>query len=309
MYFEIRGFCRVAALAALALGWPERVLSQSMVYTHVATPANILGANSRIEPQPPAAYVGSNLFVTQDWNPPGSAGVYNDHPIGLNFASLAGGPYQWYVRNADGAAIPVGAAFTIWIGRSSVIADPANSSFQHIATAGNTSGSVSIIDHSALNGNFGAAPVFTSAGPSIPGVEVRLYFNTLNERWTFATNDNSPMPLGAGFHVCIGNCGLELATGSDNYHCTAGVIAGNVCYLDPALGRAHRILASHSAGILASGPIGTWWDDLLLRQAVFIQDWNQTMTTSETFSLRWSTGMFESGFETGDLWGWSTSGP
>jgi len=50
------------------------------------------------------------LSVTQNWNPGGRRGVYNDHPIGTVYdAKLK----QWAVYNRDGAPLPKGAAFNI----------------------------------------------------------------------------------------------------------------------------------------------------------------------------------------------------
>jgi hypothetical protein len=50
------------------------------------------------------------LSVTQNWNPGGGGGVYNNHPVGTVYdAQLK----RWAVYNRDGASIPRGAAFNI----------------------------------------------------------------------------------------------------------------------------------------------------------------------------------------------------
>jgi hypothetical protein len=50
------------------------------------------------------------LSVTQNWNPGGGRGVYNDHPVGAVYdAKLE----QCAVYNRDGASIPKGAAFNV----------------------------------------------------------------------------------------------------------------------------------------------------------------------------------------------------
>jgi hypothetical protein len=50
------------------------------------------------------------LSVTQNWNPGGGRGVYNDHPIDAVYdAKLE----KWAVFNRDGAPMPRGAAFNI----------------------------------------------------------------------------------------------------------------------------------------------------------------------------------------------------
>lgn len=50
------------------------------------------------------------LSVTQSWNPGGGAGVYNDHPIGVEYDEDA---QSWRIYNRDGAPIPEGAAFNV----------------------------------------------------------------------------------------------------------------------------------------------------------------------------------------------------
>jgi hypothetical protein len=50
------------------------------------------------------------LSVTQNWNPGGGGGVYNNHPVGAVYdAKLK----KWAVLNRDGASMPRGAAFNI----------------------------------------------------------------------------------------------------------------------------------------------------------------------------------------------------
>jgi hypothetical protein len=50
------------------------------------------------------------LSVTQNWNPGGGGGVYNDHPVGTTYdAKLK----KWAVYNLDGEPLPRGAAFNI----------------------------------------------------------------------------------------------------------------------------------------------------------------------------------------------------
>jgi hypothetical protein len=50
------------------------------------------------------------VSVTQNWNPGGGRGVYNDHPVDTMYDSTL---EQWAVYNRDGASMPEGAAFNI----------------------------------------------------------------------------------------------------------------------------------------------------------------------------------------------------
>jgi hypothetical protein len=50
------------------------------------------------------------LSVTQNWNPGGGGGVYNDHPIEAIYDENL---EQWAIVNRDGGTIPKGASFNI----------------------------------------------------------------------------------------------------------------------------------------------------------------------------------------------------
>jgi hypothetical protein len=52
----------------------------------------------------------AEVSVTQNWNPGGGGGVYNDHPVGVRYDGDAG---SWFVYNEDGARMPEGAAFNV----------------------------------------------------------------------------------------------------------------------------------------------------------------------------------------------------
>jgi sortase A len=50
------------------------------------------------------------LSVTQNWNPGGGSGTYNDHPVDVRYDT---GRQQWAIYNTDGSAMPDGAAFNV----------------------------------------------------------------------------------------------------------------------------------------------------------------------------------------------------
>jgi hypothetical protein len=54
------------------------------------------------------------LRVTQNWNPGGGRGVYNNHPIGVLYDADT---RKWAIYNRDGASMPDGAAFNIAVSR------------------------------------------------------------------------------------------------------------------------------------------------------------------------------------------------
>jgi hypothetical protein len=81
-------------------------------FIHTATDANISGHVSCID----HPYANSNplalLLVTQNWNPGGVGGSYNDHYIGVWY-KLA--EKKWCIYNEDTSTISEGSAFNILV--------------------------------------------------------------------------------------------------------------------------------------------------------------------------------------------------
>jgi hypothetical protein len=50
------------------------------------------------------------LIVTQNWNPGGGLGVYNNHPVGVYYTGAA-----WAIFNQDIGNMPVETAFNVLV--------------------------------------------------------------------------------------------------------------------------------------------------------------------------------------------------
>ena len=104
-------------LAAVPTGASFRVVlppaSESLV--HRAGPANTVGNATYVDDPLTNGKPGIVLLVTQNWNPGGGAGVYNDHPVGVLYDEEV---KEWAVYNRDGAQMPEGAAFNLAVSES-----------------------------------------------------------------------------------------------------------------------------------------------------------------------------------------------
>lgn len=84
--------------------------SSNSVFVHRATPENI-SANSTYLNDPLAnGNPDAVVSATQNWNPGGGSGTYNDHAIGVWYDADAG---KWAIFNQDRQAMPEGAAFNV----------------------------------------------------------------------------------------------------------------------------------------------------------------------------------------------------
>ncbi|MEO7326731.1 MAG: choice-of-anchor Q domain-containing protein [Dokdonella sp.] len=76
-------------------------------FVHTTTVASVFGRYSKLPTLDGGA--GAIAFVTHNWNPAGSSGVYHDQRVGLErFGS------DWYIRNEDSSVdMPVGVSFNV----------------------------------------------------------------------------------------------------------------------------------------------------------------------------------------------------
>ena len=80
------------------------------VYVHRATAENVSDNSTYLDNPLINNNPNAIVSVTQNWNPGGGAGTYNDHPVGVWYDSSI---ERWAVFNQDRAAMPEGAAFNI----------------------------------------------------------------------------------------------------------------------------------------------------------------------------------------------------
>jgi hypothetical protein len=86
------------------------------VFVHRATPENISANSTYLDNPQTNDDPNVILYVTQNWNPGGDTGTYNDHPIGVWYDSST---QRWAIFNQDREALPDGAAFNV-----AVLEDP-----------------------------------------------------------------------------------------------------------------------------------------------------------------------------------------
>lgn len=79
-------------------------------FVHRAALLNIVGNATYLDNPLVNGEPDAEVSVTQNWNPGGGGGVYNDHPVGVLYDEDAS---QWFVYNEDAARMPEGSAFNV----------------------------------------------------------------------------------------------------------------------------------------------------------------------------------------------------
>ncbi len=79
-------------------------------FVHRAALLNTVGNATYLDNPLTNGEPDAEVSVTQNWNPGGGSGVYNDHPVGVLYDEDV---EKWLVYNEDGARMPEGAAFNV----------------------------------------------------------------------------------------------------------------------------------------------------------------------------------------------------
>jgi hypothetical protein len=82
----------------------------STKFVHEADLLNTAGNYTYLDDRLTNGKPDAALSVTQNWNPGGGRGVYNDHPVGIAYDTKV---EKWAVFNEDGKSMPEGAAFNV----------------------------------------------------------------------------------------------------------------------------------------------------------------------------------------------------
>jgi hypothetical protein len=96
----------VPAGAAFEVALPQA----SEGFVHRAEPTNTVGNSTYLDDPLTNGKPDAVVSVTQNWNPGGGGGVYNDHPVGVMYDEDV---EKWAVYNEDDAPMPDGVAFNV----------------------------------------------------------------------------------------------------------------------------------------------------------------------------------------------------
>ncbi|MFP4345287.1 MAG: hypothetical protein ACLFU8_11385 [Anaerolineales bacterium] len=263
------------------------VLENSPSFTHGATAGNTSGhvtqlIHPRMDEQPDIV-----ALITQNWNPGGIGGTYNDHPPGLWYSTVQ---EEWRIFNQGFATMPLNAAFNVYVPNMDA------GVFVHKATAANNHvGYATLLEH-PLTDNDPDAIAFITQNWNPGGVggtynphPVSLWYVDAEDQWVIFNTDSAAMPEGASFNVFVPLPGPNVFV----HEATAANRVLNWTYLDHPLlnNNPHaRILVTQNwnpgggVGITNNKEVGVWYDNGEDRWAIFNQD-ESTMPEAASFNV------------------------
>jgi len=177
-------------------------------FVHNATLANISVASTTVDHPLTNSNPEVLLFVTQNWNPGGIGGTYNNAPIGVWFDNFNS---KWCIFNENLEDMPPEAAFNVKATLPSAFA------FIHTATEDNIVGfgHTTEIDHPLTNNNPNAILLVTQnwnpggVGGTYNNAPIGVWYNNLSSKWAIFNQydpSNPPPPTmepGAAFNVMV----------------------------------------------------------------------------------------------------------
>jgi hypothetical protein len=259
------------------------------VFVHTATAANSAFNYTVIDHPLTNDNPNAIVFVTQNYNPGGVGGKYNDQPIGVWYSSAA---QKWAVFNQDTtAAMPVDATFNVLIPAT----DPAV--FVHTATAANTSAHVTYIDHPLTNDNPNAIVLVTQnwnpggVGDQYNDQPIGVFYSIGAQKWAIFNQDNTTdMPVDAAFNVLIPTTDPAVFV----HIATAANISDNYTYINHPLTNDNLnaivfVTQNYNPGGVGGEyndqPIGVWYSSAVQKWAVFNQDYTTDMPIGADFNV------------------------
>ena len=190
----------ILTLLTVLAGVGSSIAATATTFVHTASAANISSFGTYLD-NPRLDDDSVIPIVTQNWNPGGVGGTYNNHPIGVVFDY--GGEDLWVIVNLDESPMPVGASFNVHV------VSPSPDLVVHMTDASNTSSFYTNLSHPLLDDNPDAiahvTQVFTGFNDNHPYSLLYGDDLSLSPGWNIANMDLAPMPTG-GDWVLSSSC-------------------------------------------------------------------------------------------------------
>ena len=260
-------------VVAMPLGAAFNIMipaTSASIFIHTATAANITANSTTIDNPLTNGNPNALLTITQNWNPGGVGGIYNNHPVGVWYTGA-----NWAIFNQDLAAMPAGAAFNV------LVASTNAPTFIQAATVANITSNYTVIDNPAINGNPNAVLTVTQnwnpggIGGTYNNHPIGVWYT--GTKWAIFNQDIAAMPVGAAFNVAILTHRADMAV----HFATAGNTAGDYTLFDLPETDGHPeaiALATQDwnppggSAIYNPHPPGVWYDGVPGEWGVFNED-------------------------------------
>ena len=181
------------------------------------------------------------LFVTANWNPNGSGGVYDNHSLGVFY--IGSPTNKWAIYHDDKSAYTLNASYNVWVRETT---QPGT--FIWRANASNSAGDYTVIDNAATNGNPDAIILVThnwnpgGVGNTYDNHALEVFdIGSPTDKWAIYHQDMSGYTLNASYNVYA-----TTANGTTKFvqHACAAACSGDFITINSAASNGKRALSS-----------------------------------------------------------------
>ena len=242
---------------------------------HTATSSNIVSATTQIDHPALNNNPDAIIYVTQNWNPGGGAGVFNEHKVSTYYYSG-----KWSIYNEDAAGMIENSHYNIYIGASS---------FVHKTTADNNAADLTQFDNPLVNRDADAV-IFAihtwnpfGSPTTTHNKTLGLYFGSSG--WGIFNQDMSAMPQNIYFNIVTAP-----KTDSAFLHTTtaSNISGGNYTTIDNPLTNNNpdaKLLVQHVYKTSRQNTnLGVWYSSSSSKWTIFTED-NSVMTAGKDFNV------------------------
>jgi hypothetical protein len=189
----MRGVCAIGIAVALcaAAAHPAAADVPGAAFVHVAEAGTLAGGFTRLDHPALNGEPTALPLVTQLWNANGAPiGIYHDAEVGVRYDGETG---RWLIFREDGAAVPEGVAFNVFV--------PASGAFLHTTADPDTTANWTTLPAVAPNDDFRSLAFVTHRFGPLLDESLGVWFE--GEVLAPFIQDESSMPLGAYFHTLV----------------------------------------------------------------------------------------------------------
>jgi len=175
-----------STLILLVLCCAQFTISSQSIFTHKCSIINTISNGTLISQSKSGSNTKATVIVTHNW---GSKGVYNNHPIGVEWKNNA-----LTIVNLDGAKMPKTAKFNVLVSTDKKLG------MLHKVTSSNRSGHITFINNARWNKNPNVKLLITQSGAGAKNPNpIGIYYT--NGKWAIYNQNMNPLPNGASFYV------------------------------------------------------------------------------------------------------------
>lgn len=316
-----RAFVQLAATLAILLSTAAQAQFDS--FLHRATSTNTFLFATQIDHPALNNKPDARFAVTQVYNPQGAvSGNENNAFIGMRYSTSTG---KWSIENQDLSTLSAGSNFFVLLGSDSI------DGTVHQLTAGNTSGSETLIDDATMNSC--TSGVFVATWLSNPGgggtlrydAPLIVQFDSTEGKWRVFNIGGVDLPIGGAISL-LGVLGLDpgdctrssrqtISTRFLTFYehdTSAGNVSGNLTRIPGNPNPFEFFFVSHTVGTaIPTSPIAVAYDFFSGNDTWAIQNLDplQDMPVGAKFYVLQTRPLFWDGFETGNPSVWSSVVP